>query len=280
MGSRYVNPFTEFGFKRLLGEEASKPQLIDFLNALIPSSSPIRDITFQDRLGLRGYGRRIFYDVHCESSDGERFFVQMQKAKHNYFKDRSGFYATFPIREQAEKGGDWDFRLTAIYCVGILDFIFKKDDLGDGTPGQVVHTVQLKDQANRIFYDKLTFVYVELPNFQKPLAELESRLDLWLYFLRQLESFDEIPRIFGSPPVFTEAAQRARIAAFTEPEHEAYEESVKIYRDLNNVIETAREEGRVKGRQERERTAKLEMFERLKARGMTEAEARELLGLF
>ena len=51
----------------------------------------------------------------------------MQKAKYNYFKDRSIYYSTFPIQEQAEKG-DWNYKLTPVYAIGILDFIFDDYD--------------------------------------------------------------------------------------------------------------------------------------------------------
>ena len=62
------------------------------------------------------------FDLYCIGTNGERFIVEMQKAKQDYFKERSVFYATFPIQEQALRG-DWDFKLTEIYTVGILDFV-------------------------------------------------------------------------------------------------------------------------------------------------------------
>ena len=86
----------------------------------------------------------------------------MQKAKQNYFKDRTVFYSTFPIREQAQKS-DWSFRLAAVYCVGILDFEFEPD----GPRQDVLTRVELKDQHNEVFYDKLTFLYLQMPYFTK-----------------------------------------------------------------------------------------------------------------
>jgi predicted transposase/invertase (TIGR01784 family) len=287
MKARYVNPFTDFGFKKLFGEEASKPQLIDFLNALLPLSSPIRGLAFRDRemLGMAVYDRRVIYDIHCESENGDRFIVEMQKAKQNFFKDRSVFYATFPIREQAEQGS-WNFRLSAVYCVGILDFAFEDTVSDDDTP-DVVHTLQLKNQRNQVFYDKLTFVYLEMPNFRKEEEELGGRLDQWLYFLKKLETFEEIPRIFGEEPVFASALSRARLAVLTPQERDAYEESLKVYRDLNNVIETARLEGREEGREEGEqigiekgrRLALEAALARMMEEGLSESDARRLLGL-
>ena len=114
MKSRYINPFTDFGFKKLFGEEASKPMLIDFLNSLLPESK-IVDLTFKDKdkLGNTEADRKAIYDIYCENNVGEKIIVELQKAKQNYFKDRTIYYATFPIQEQAEKG-EWNYQLKAV----------------------------------------------------------------------------------------------------------------------------------------------------------------------
>ncbi len=101
--------------------------------------------------------------------NGERFIVEIQKAKQNFFKDRSVFYASFPIQEQALQG-TWNFKLAPVYSIGILDFVFN-DHKHDET---IVHTVELKDQHREIFYDKLKFIYVELPKFNRTLEQLRS----------------------------------------------------------------------------------------------------------
>src|SRR5258708_4242575 len=125
MKARYFNPFTDFGFKKLFGEEASKPLLMDFLNALLPLKHPITSLQFRnaEQLGIASDDRRAVYDIYCQDSQGSYFIVEMQKAYQQYFKDRAIFYTTFPIREQAERG-EWNFELKAVFCVGILDFAF------------------------------------------------------------------------------------------------------------------------------------------------------------
>src|SRR5688572_3337165 len=104
MKARYLNPFTDFGFKKLFGEEASKPLLMDFLNALLPLAYPITELSFRnaEQLGEGVDERKAVYDIYCQDSQGSYFIVEMQKAKQNYFKDRTIFYTTFPIRDQAE----------------------------------------------------------------------------------------------------------------------------------------------------------------------------------
>ena len=202
MNTKYINPFTDFGFKKIFGEEASKPLLIDFLNSLLPESK-IVDLTLKDkeRLGKSEEDRKAVYDIYCQNVYGERIIVELQKAKQKYFKDRTIYYSSFPIQEQAEKGG-WNYELKSVYCVGILDFKFDEDQQ---TIGEVIHTVQLKNQHNQVFYDKLKFVYLEMPHFNKKENDLNTRLDKWLYFIKHLEDFQSIPEIFKDDIIGTEA---------------------------------------------------------------------------
>jgi predicted transposase/invertase (TIGR01784 family) len=122
---KYISLLTDFGCKRVFGTEPNKALLIDFLNTLLPSHHRIRDLTFKstENLGQTSIDRKAIFDIYCQAISGKRFIVEIQKAKQNFFKDRSIYYATFPIQEQALKG-EWSYELTAVYTVGVLDFIF------------------------------------------------------------------------------------------------------------------------------------------------------------
>jgi predicted transposase/invertase (TIGR01784 family) len=244
MKAKYLNPFTDYGFKKIFGEEASKPLLIDFLNALLPQTDKIIDLTFKntEQLGQTDLDRKAIYDIYCENEKGEKFIVELQKAKQNYFKERTIYYSTFPIREQAEKG-EWNYNLKAVYCIGILDFTFD-DYETEPEKSEVVHTIKLKNQNGKTFYDKLTFIYLEMPNFKQSENQLETRLDKWLYFIKHLEDFQTIPTIFADE-VFSQAFEKAELAKFGQVELANYENSLKIYRDLKGVIDTAFDEGKV-----------------------------------
>jgi predicted transposase/invertase (TIGR01784 family) len=244
MKAKYINPFTDFGFKKIFGEEASKPLLIDFLNALLPQANKIIDLTFKntEQLGQTEIDRKAIYDIYCENKVGEKFIVELQKAKQNYFKERTIYYSTFPIREQAEKG-EWNYSLKAVYCVGILDFTFD-DYENEPEKSEVVHTIQLKNQNGKTFYDKLTYIYLEMPNFKQSEVNLRTRLDKWLYFIKHLEDFQTIPTIFADE-VFTQAFEKAELAKFGQAELHSYENSLKSYRDLKGVIDTAFDEGKL-----------------------------------
>ncbi len=292
MSSTFVNPFTDFGFKKIFGEEASKPHLIDFLNSLLPAFAQIKDLTFKnlEQLPHGEDARKAVYDVYCQGLNGEYFIVELQKIKQVFFKDRTLFYATFPIQDQAKKG-DWDYRLEAVYCVGVLGFTFDDDK---ANAREVVHTVKLKDQNNTIFYDKLTFIYLEMPNFDKPLEELNTRLDKWLYFIKNLEDFQKIPELFKDT-VFLNAFETAKIANLEPMERENYQQSLKILRDNYSVLKTAIDEadaageargqaiGETRGREfgfvEGELKAKLEVARNLKAAGMSLAQIQTMTGL-
>lgn len=247
MKARYINPYTDFGFKKLFGEEGSKNLLIDFLDQLLPIEHKIIELTFKnpEQLGLNKDDRKAIFDIHCQNSKGERFIVEMQKAKIKFFKDRAVFYTTFPIKEQAEKG-DWNFNLTPIYCVAILDFTF--DD--DREKKEYISNVQLKDQFCQIFYNKLTYIFIEMPRFNKQELELKSHFDKWLYFLKNLENFENIPEILNED-LFIQGFQTAEIANFDAKQLADYEESLKAYRDLKGVIDTSFEEGQIEGRHEK-----------------------------
>jgi predicted transposase/invertase (TIGR01784 family) len=249
MKAKYINPFTDFGFKKIFGEEASKPQLMDFLNSLLPQENQIADLTFKntEQLGQIDLDRKAVYDIYCENNKGEKFIVELQKAKQNYFKDRTIYFSTFPIREQAEKG-NWDFNLKAVYCIGILDFTFD-DYEKEPEKSEVVHTIKLKNQNGKVFFDKLTYIYLEMPNFKLTDSALTTRLHKWLYFIKNLEEIQNIPTIFKEK-VFTEAFAKAELSKLGEAERVKYEMNLKVYRDYKNTIDTAFDEGKMESNKE------------------------------
>ncbi|NER47083.1 MAG: Rpn family recombination-promoting nuclease/putative transposase [Symploca sp. SIO1A3] len=236
---RYINLLTDFGFKRLFGTEPNKELLIDFLNVMLPAKHKVQDVSYRnnENLGNTPLDRKAIFDIYCESKTGEKFIVELQKAKQNYFKDRSVYYATFPIQEQAIKG-EWNYKLSSVYTIGILDFIFEDHE----EEPELFHIVELKNQKCKVFYDKLKFIYVELPKFTKTVEELESHFEKWLFLLKHLSELEAPPEALQEV-VFERLFEISEIANFSAVEQEAYENSLKYYRDLQNVVATSREEG-------------------------------------
>jgi len=266
MSEKYINPFTDFGFKRIFGEEANKDLLIDFLNQLLSAEEGlIKSIKYMnpEKSGASLYERKAVFDIYCENERGEKFIVEMQKAKQKFFKDRSLFYSTFPIREQAEKG-DWDFELKKVYLIAILDFEFDEDK---DEKDKFIYNVKLSDiETKKVFYDKLTFIYIEIPKFQKTIDEVETHFDKWLYVLKNLNFFEKIPSKIKEK-IFKKLFIQAEIAKLSVDEQKNYQESLKNYRDLKNVIDTAKEEsfneGKLEGKLEGEKLKALEIAKNL-----------------
>ena len=268
---KYINPFTDFGFKKLFGSEPNKELLIDFLNQVLPGKHKIKDLTYArtEQLGNSEADRKAIFDLYCIGENGERFIVEMQKAKQNFFKDRSVYYSSFPIQEQAKKG-DWNYQLAAVYMVGILDFTFSADEAAQ----EVRHEVQLKDQKCRVFYDKLTYIYLEMPNFSKAEGDLQTNFDKWIYVLQQLPYLQNRPQALQDR-IFQKLFEAAEIAKFTPDEKNKYEESLKYYRDLKNVVDTSYNEGKAEGKVE----GKLEIALQMKLKGMNSNLISEITGL-
>jgi predicted transposase/invertase (TIGR01784 family) len=290
MKTTFVNPMSDFGFKKIFGEEASKAHLIDFLNALLSEAPRITDLTFRNLEQLPNIDtqRKAVYDIYCQGENGETFIVELQKIKQDYFKDRALYYSTFPIQQQAEKG-DWNFRLEPVYCIGVLGFVFEQDDKVLNKY-DIVHKIQLKNQHNEVFHQTLQFIYLEVPDFNKTLKQLESRQDKWLYFLKHLEDLQSIPEILKDE-VFEGAFETAKLANLSHEELESYHLSLKVLWDAYATEESALKRGRAEGKAEGkaegliegeargEHKAKLEIARNLKATGLTNERIKAATGL-
>lgn len=285
---RYVNPYTDFAFKLLFGTDLNKEILIGFLNALFNGEQVIEDVTYlnTEHLGSREADRRAVFDVYCENEKGEKILIEMQKGEQQFFKDRSIYYSTFPIREQAIRGEVWNYELKAVYVIGVLNFTFN-----DADPSRFHHEVELMETTtHEVFYDKLNFVYLEMPKFNKTEQELETLFDKWMFVLKNLARLMERPAALQER-VFNRLFEAAEIAKFSPEKLYAYEESLKVYRDWNNVIDTAiqkgeamgeakgREEGRAEGRAEGELIKAKAIALNLKNAGLSIAEIATATGL-
>ena len=267
---------TDFGFKRIFGTDPNKELLINFLNSLFDGEEVIKDVKYlnSENVGDVYTERKAIFDVYCENEQGEKFIVEMQNAYQTYFKDRSLFYSTFPIREQAPKGSDWNFCLKKVYVVALLNYKMS-DEAFDST--DTIHTIALMDtKTNKVFNAKLMFKYVEVGRFDKTDEELTSLSDKWMYVLKNLSRLDNRPSSLREK-IFTKLFDAAAIARFSPNELREYEDSLKAYRDIKNSLDTAKEEGRAEGREEGRAEGREEGRKEGRAEGREEgrAEGRE-----
>ena len=218
--------------------------------------------------------------MYAETERGEKIIVEMQKADQQYFKDRSVYYSSFPIRQQGAKG-QWRFGLKAVYTIGILDFVFDEDKDDDE---YYHHVVKLMDvEKKEVFYDNLTYIYLEMPKFKKTEDQLESLFDKWLYALKNLPRLLERPAALQER-IFKKFFDVAETANLSKEEYAKYFESEKAYYDLDGAFRTAaakgmekglvkgraegRAEGLAKGRAEGERDKAVASARSMKADGM------------
>ena len=291
---RYISLLTDFGFKRIFGSAPNKDLLICFLNSLFNGKQVVKDVSYlnPEHVGDVYTDRRAIFDVYCEGENGEKFIVEMQNAYQAYFKDRSLFYSTFPIREQAPKGDDWDFKLNHVYTVALLNFNMYEDAFDKE---KTRHHVQLFNTAtHKISYDKQEFIYVVLAKFNKTLGELETLYEKWLYALKNLSKFSQRPKELCDK-VFDRLFEEAEIAKFSPLEMREYEASKKAYRDIKNSVDTAKRQGIAEGmKQGMEKCMKqgmekgmkqgmeqrsLEIARKMLAKGMDAASVMEITGL-
>ena len=241
---RFINPFTDVGFKRIFGQPIHKELLIDFLNDLLVGEKRILDITFLDKEILPEYDndRGLIYDVYCTNEDGEQFIVEMQNREQVYFRDRALFYLSQAISRQGERGAKWLFNLKAVYGVFFMNFRLKD------FPPQLRSDVELAYRDSHLpFSDKLRFIFLQLPCFKKEEHECENDFERWIYVLKNMETLQRLP-FKARKSVFEKLEQIVDIAALSKEDRMKYDESIKVYRDNEAVLEFALEKGRAEER--------------------------------
>ena len=240
MPTKYINPFTDFGFKKIFGEENNKDLLMDFLNELLrPQGVSVKSLTYkkETKLPKNAEDRKVIFDLYCENEHGDKFTIELQKAKQKHFKDRLLYYSTFSIQEQGKRG-DWDYELNAVYIIAILDFFFEQT-----VTKKVVSYYKLLDlDTAETFTDKLNFVTVEMPHFNKNEDELETNLDKWLYLLKHLSTLERIPSVLQIA-ILEKVFKVAEYAGMSKAAKQEYETSLMNYNDLYQSLLTAETDG-------------------------------------
>lgn len=242
---KYINLFTDFGFKKIFGTEFNKELLIDFLNQVLNKRERVQTLTYlgTEHSGKTAMDRKAIFDLYCENEKGEKFIIELQNIRQEHFKDRSIYYSTFPIQGQAPKGSHWDYCLKAVFTIGIVNFALDEQSDND----RYLHEARLMDRHTKeIFYDKLTFIYLEVQKFEKGENELDTPFDKWMYILKNLHKLQKRPRKLQEK-IFEKLFSEAEIAKLSPEEMNAYEQSLKIHRDnysIKKTLERAKEETR------------------------------------
>ena len=281
--AKFINPFTDIGFKRIFGQEISKPVLIAFLNALLDGERKIVDLQYLDKEqpGETIDNRSLIYDVYCKLDNDDYIIVEMQNKSQPFFKNRSIYYISRSISRQGEPGNDWVYDVKAVYIIALLNF--HRDDISK----EFRTDVALMDMKHKtLFSDKMRLVYLQLPYFTKELDECQTLFEKLIYVLKHMDVLKRMPWL-AQDAVFQKLASIADVASLTQQERIAYDENLRIYRDNIAVYEGQYLEGRAeglvegeaKGRAEGRAEALMENARRMKADGMTSALIAKYTGL-
>ena len=266
--SKYINPFTDVGFKKIFGQEINKDLLIDFLNSLLKGERVINNVTFLDKeqVGEFKDDRSLIYDVYCETDSGEKIIVEMQNQSQPYFKSRSIYYAAQSVARQGERGSLWNFDVKAVYCISFLNF------RQAGISEKFRTDIALMDMQSRLqFSDKIRLIYLQLPLFTKEVRECENQFERWIYVLKNMEKLNRYPFEIKDK-VFKKLIETCDVASWTREERIKYDRALKRYRDTIAVMEGQKQEGRAEGRaeglKEGEKKAQLAIARNLKKTGI------------
>ena len=264
---KYINPFTDIGFKMLFGQELSKPLLIDFLNNLLKGERKIKNITFLDKELPAEFedDRSLIYDILCETDEEEKIIVEMQNRGQTYFKKRSIYYVAEAISRQGVRGTKWKYDIHAVYFVAFLNF--RQEEIGT----EFRTDVALFDiKSKKLFSNDVRMIFLQLPYFKKKETECESDFERWIYVLKHMEALNKLPWAAKSP-IFKKVSEISDISALSREERMKYDHAIKVYRDNLCVYEAAVETGMEKG--------KMITAKNLKSMGMSISDIHKATGL-
>ena len=286
---RYINPFTDWGFKRLFGQEFSKDLLINFLNDLFEGEFQIKDVTFKDKeqLGDTNDLRGCIFDIYCVTDDDKHFIVEMQNRWVPFFVNRSIYYASKAFVAQRKKFDEAGVRtailyqFVPVYVVCIMNFMPKEHEVT-----KFRTDVALREKSSdSMFSDKLRFIYLSLPFFDKSEEECEIGFEKLIYVLKYMEMdevFKNLP-LAEQKKMLDHLAKLPDVRFLSSEEREKYDESIKAADDYYGVLMSyymnGIDEGVAKGEARGSHHKSLEIAKKMMAKGMDENTIMEITGL-
>jgi predicted transposase/invertase (TIGR01784 family) len=271
MPTVFINPKTDFAFKKIFGSKKSKDILISFLDAILYNAGgTILDLEILDPYQaprIKGI-KDSYLDVKATITGNKTVIIEMQVLNVLGFEKRVLYNAAKAFSIQLGVGEDYAL-LNPVIALTITDFeMFTDSD-------RIISRYRLKEKDDLTDYsDDIELVFVELPKFTKSLPELETMVDKWLYFLflRSANQLESVPPSLDTVPALHHAFEIAKQSRLSRKELEILEKRQMFLHDNRNAILKAREdalkEGKQKGKLEGEKvgieTGRLE-GERLKA---------------
>ncbi|NJM61975.1 MAG: Rpn family recombination-promoting nuclease/putative transposase [Oscillatoriales cyanobacterium RU_3_3] len=241
----FIDPRTDFAFKKIFASESSKPILISFLNALIYEGNPtIQDLQILDPyqagevLGLK----ESYLDVKATLDNGTIVIIEMQVLNVKAFEKRIAYNAAKAYGNQLTRGKGY-LNLDPVIAITITDFI-----LFENTK-KVISRFSFREEEEHFDYicPTMTLIFVELPKFNKSLEDLESLADKWIYFIREAPNLEMIPESLETTAPIQQAFSIANTVNLSRKELDQLEAEVFYLQDQQRSIEDALETGAQRG---------------------------------
>ena len=233
----FINPKTDFAFKKIFGSADSKDILISFLNAILYEAQPvIEDLEIIDPYlapKIKGV-KDTYLDVKAKISGSKTVIIEMQVLNVESFEKRILYNATKAYSVQLKSGENYNL-LNPVIALTITDFqMFEHLET-------VISRFCIKEKNNLVDYlaDELEFVFVELPKFDKTLAELETLTDKWIYFMKTARTLSYVPEELGNVPELRKAFTIANEANLDPDELEDLERREIFIQDQRGAITKA-----------------------------------------
>ncbi|MCH5243245.1 MAG: Rpn family recombination-promoting nuclease/putative transposase [Muribaculaceae bacterium] len=288
---KYIDPFTDTGFKIIFGKEnQSEILLAGFLNTLFenqPYFEKIIGVNYlnSERVRDKERGKTIIHDVICQTQSGHRFILEMQKGKKDDFMHRSTYYTCKGITDQINIAKDQKgpkFKYLPVTSVYVCQFNVK------GVEKKLVSHFMYKDvDTNHILNNGIRTTYIQLPEFDKEWEECKTKFEQWIYILQHMNEFSEFPVATRKDEVFSRLERVASYSALSEEDRIAYEADLKWASEYEEEIATAkreaaqeaRTEGRAEGRAEGEKQKAVEVAKTAISMGLDDQAVQQLSGL-
>lgn len=244
----FINPKTDFAFKKIFGSEQSKGILISFLNGILyAGDSIIQDLIILDPyqapkiLGIKS----SYLDVKARLSNGNWVIIEMQVLNVEGFEKRVLYNATKTYSAQLRKGDEYGV-LSPVIALTITDFKMF-DDID-----RPISRFVLKEKESPVEYpiSDLELVFIELPKFKTALSDLETLADKWIYFLQNARDLTVVPETMGAIEEIQQAFDIANEAGLSLAELDLVERQLMYIQDQRGAVTYASKKGKEEGREE------------------------------
>lgn len=259
---KYADPKVDFTFKRLFGDEHRTNLTINFLNSLLELKGDklITEIIFRnvDNIPIVQTSKESYLDLRCVDQQGQHYIIEMQVDRQSWFLERAQYYTALCICSQLKKSKHYESLLPVIF-IGILDFDiftwckgcgFNPEDVAE----PISHHAIMNKKTGVQHHKHMEFHYIELSKFKKNLGQLETQIDKWLYFMKEVESLKSVPTPLKNNPEIEEAFELMEMSLWSPEAMEVYHENLdqidKPRRQLHAAVEEGLKRGKQEGRQE------------------------------